>query len=483
MTNIVERIRLETREYLASLAIADGGRRITYGDLLMSVDEAGAVLKKLGVQRGKRVALLCDDSIEYIIMSLAVLQLSAVIVPVPFAASVQEIETVLREMKVNFLIFELGPYKAAGAKRLKAARGVERKFWCLERPSAGNPPDEFFRMNPAFIRFSSGTTGASKGVVISHEAIVERTDAADKALHIRHEDAILWVLSMSFHFVVSILLFLRRGATIILAGNSFPASLLTAIHEFPPNFIYAAPLHYHLLTRLDAVPPEALSKVRIAVSTAITLPRKIAEEFHGKFGFQLSQAYGIIEVGLPFINQSQAASKQCSVGKILPDYHIKIRKQDTVGVGEIFLKGPGFFCAYFSPWKSAKEVCRGGWFNTGDIGRLDARGNLFILGRSKNVINFNGMKIFPAEVEAVLNQHPLVQESLVYGVKHPEYGTLPLADIVLRPGGEDRFCVDALRSFCYRHLAKYKVPKEFHCVLTISKTLSGKVKRTITDKQ
>lgn len=477
MPNIVEVIESETKGYVGKLAFVDGKRSITYADLLARAGQVSEELKKLPVNKGARVALLCEDSIEYVILSLAVLRLSAVLVPVPFASSRDEIDALLRQVKINFLIFEKGGNIFSKAKRLKIKPGLNKEFFIFSPVSAGNPPGEFFNMNPAFIRFSSGTTGARKGVIISHEAIIQRTDAADKGLRVTVDDTILWVLSMSFHFVVTILLFLRRGATVILAGNSFPESLLTALKEHKPSFIYASPLHYHLLSKLESVSREELASVRIAVSTTVELPQAIARMFRAKFGFELSQAYGIIEVGLPFINMSRSISNRCSVGKILPGYRVKIINQDSTRAGEICLKGQGLFSAYFSPWKSACEALSGGWFNTGDIGRLDKDGFLFILGRAKNVINFNGMKIFPSEVESVLKRYPLIQEALVYGLAHPEYGNLPMADIVLRKGQKNSFDAQSLRAFCYQHLAKYKVPKEFRCVERLEKTVSGKLRR------
>jgi long-chain acyl-CoA synthetase len=479
MKNIVKLIQSETKRYLDKPAILDKNRKVTYAELFAAVEEVSAVLKSIKIKKGKRVALLCDDSIDYVILSLAVIKLSAVIVPVPFAASKQEIKTVLESMKVGFLIFEKGAYQSFKAKHLKINSCLDKEFFCLLYREEAAREIRFFSMNPAFIRFSSGTTGSNKGVIISHQAIIERTDAADKALRITRRDNIIWVLSMSFHFVVTILLFLRRGATIILAGNPFPVRLLAALKKHKPTFIYASPLHYNLLARLGSVLPEDLAKVRIAVSTAVELPLKIAKDFYAKFGFTLNQAYGIIEVGLPFINLSQDISKLGSVGRILPDYKIRLVNKDNNGAGEIYLKGKGFFSAYFWPWKSAPAVMKNGWFSTGDIGRIDDDGFLFILGRAKNVINFNGMKIFPAEVEAVLNQYPGIEESKVYAVTHPEYGNLPSADIVLRKSCKEIVDTQALRSFCYQHLAKYKVPKEFRCVEKLEKTLSGKLKREI----
>ena len=466
--NIIRVIAKETKNYLNLNAVIDGDKIITYAQLWESIDKTGTELKKHGVARFNRVALLSDDSMDYIIMSLAVLSLYAVIVPVPLASTPDEIHTLLENLKINFLIFEQGSYPQ------KNAQAIAKKLFITKLKVKGRVARDFYRINPAFIRFSSGTTGTNKGVVLSHKSIVERTQTANKGLKIKPGEQIIWVLSMSFHFVVTILLFLRRGATIILSSRDFPQTLLHNLNRYCATFIYASPLHYHLLTCLN-IPKKNLSRVRLAISTAIKLPAEIAEKFSRKFGFQLAESYGIIEIGLPFTNTCANIAKRGSVGKILPDYKIKILNPDAQGIGEIYIKGKGMFSAYFYPWRPSQKVLVGGWFNTGDLGYLDQDGFLFIFGRCKQVINFSGMKIFPFQVENLLNTHILVKESLVYGKRHPEYGQLPVAKIVLK-NKDATVNPEILRKFCYRHLAAYKVPKEFEFVDYLPKTTTGKLK-------
>jgi long-chain acyl-CoA synthetase len=283
---------------------------------------------------------------------------------------------------------------------------------------------------------------------------------------------------MSYHFVVTILLFLRRGATIALCSQRFPDALIEGIVVHRGTFIYASPFHYSLLSRTDLLAADSLQQVRMAISTAMKLPEQVAEAFYGKFGFELTEAYGIIEVGLPFIKLSGGKDKRGSVGRALPGFELRLDHKSEDGIGEIFIKGKGMLDAYFSPWQGRDEVLHSGWFKTGDLGKIDADGFLSIVGRDKDVINFVGMKIFAQEVESVINQHPLVKESLVIGVPHAQYGELPTANVVLFDENVDSDAVpDNLRSFCYQRLAQYKVPKEFIVVDQLLKTASGKIKR------
>ena len=309
-------------------------------------------------------------------LSLAVLSLGAALVPVAPSHSHDEVEAVLREIDVAFLIFEKAVFSLENAETLALGGACNRTFLLGRRATRDDFPAEYGALNAAFIRFSSGTTGASKGVVLSHETIVERTDAADKALKMTESDTVIWVLSMSYHFVVSILLFLRRGTTIVLCCGNLLSSLVDGLARQRGTFIYASPFHYQMMTHSAAFSAGMFANVRLAVSTAMRLQEADARTFREKFGIELAEAYGIIEVGLPFVNCSGDAGKRGSVGRALPDYEVKIVNPDTEGVGEVHLRGSGMFDAYFSPWQSREEALSDGWFETGDLGTENRLGRL-----------------------------------------------------------------------------------------------------------
>jgi long-chain acyl-CoA synthetase len=467
--NIVDIIVKENACRLDNAAIAEPGRQVAYAELLEAAQSTSQVLANSGVTRHDRVALFAEDGIDYVILSLAVLKLHAVIVPVSPSYSFNDIGSVMELIDIAWLISAVAVPGYEDHTSLSCRGLSNTEILIHSRKTQTEPPPEYFECNPAFVRFSSGTTGASKGVVISHDAIVERTDAADKALRITQDDTVLWLLSMSFHFVVTVLLFLRRGAMINICSKDFPGDLLSSLKHSRGTFMYASPFHYKFMSESPDFDGELLSDVRMAVSTAISLSDDIAKSFQSKFRLDLCQAYGIIEVGLPFIETSAEGHRDRSVGRIGPDYEIRFLDD-----GEILLRGRGMFSAYFSPWQTRESIDSHGWFHTGDIGRLDESGFLFIEGRKKEVINFAGMKIFPADVEHVLNQHESIEESRVYATPDDTFGQLPAAIVVLSAGEFDE---KAVRRFCYEWLPSYMVPKSFAVVEKIEKTHSGKIKR------
>ena len=461
--NIVEVIRKETAGLpFGQVAVRSEAGDWSYIDLFQTVETVASVLKEQGIVPGCRVGLAFPDSVEYILLSLAILSLDAVLVPVTVSAVPEVVEEILEKTAATFLISSQ-EMLSIPAKRLDPVG-----FYLTPYASSISLPREFNAMEPAFIRFSSGTTGASKGVLLTHSAIMERTDAADQALQITAADTILWVLSMSFHFVVSILLFLRRGATICLCSELFPFSFLSAVERGDGTFIYATPFHYRALIESKAVQSASLNRVRMAISTAMKLPPETDRAFKKKFGFGLAEAYGIIEVGLPFVNDAEY-KPEGSVGRALPSYELEIRQADGQGVGEVWLRGPGLYAAYLYPWQRREPTT---WFSTGDTGTLDSEGFLFLMGRTKSLINFAGMKVFPDEVEAVLNRHPRVNASLVYAESHPRYGQLPCAKVEASD-----VTADELQRFGYEHLESYKVPKKIEVVKQLKRTESGKVFR------
>lgn len=472
--NVFEEIRRNASRHGDVIALAEGVERLRYRELLAEVDDVAAELAALGVRGPEPVALVCQDSIDYVVASLALLALGAAIVPVP-ADAPGEVERILEKIDPRLVLHQAGAAKLEGGTPVAGLARRGREIRLLVRPGARTRPPGYDELGAAFLRFSSGTTNESKGIVLSHRTILERTEAANLGLKITSSDRVLWVLSMSFHFVVTILLFLRNGATIALCGREFPSSLADGVADHEPTVLYASPFHYRMMATSDLFDPVALRHVRLAVSTAARLPVELAREFRRKFGIALAEAYGVIEVGLPFVNDSGDPAKDGSVGRALPGYEVRFANADSDGIGEVEIRGPGLLDAYYAPWRPRSEILHDGWFATGDLGRADADGFLHLAGRRKSVINFAGMKVFPEEVEAVLLQCPGVLEAFVYARPHSEFGELPCADVVIAPGHatDDR----AIRRFCYRNLASYKAPKEIRVVAEIVKTASGKIRR------
>ena len=471
--NIVKVIQQESKKYLNHVAIRETISSFTYEQLFENIKDISQKLENKEIKKYARVALLCPDGADYIILVLAILSLNAVAVPINLNSSKKEINRIIDEMKIEYFIFDETLYDS-NEKHVPFFISYKKHSFAIQHLNKKlTEQNEFESLNPAFIRFTSGTTGKSKGVVISHESILERTDAANQVLKISSQDVILWVLSMSCHFVVSILLFLRRGATLVLCEQSMPQGLATGLSQQDITFIYASPIYYQAMVSSVNINPNACSQVRMAVSTAVSLNGKVAKEFREKFGFEVSIAYGIIEIGLPFINHSGNSEFRSSVGKMLPGYEIYIEDKDVKGIGSVYLKGPGIFDAYFSPWQIRNQALKEGWFKTGDLGRIDENGFLYLYGRSDQVINFMGMKIFAEEVKQVLESFPEIHEAFIYGEPHDSFGQIPKARIVLQ-STKLPLDIDGLRRFCYEVLASYKVPKDFECVDSLKKTMNGK---------
>ncbi|HWE04696.1 MAG TPA: class I adenylate-forming enzyme family protein [Tepidisphaeraceae bacterium] len=474
--NIVQTIRQETRSFAHKTAIVEGERTISYEQLLQRVADLRQILADRQIGPGRRIAFHCGDGIDYVIGALALLECGAAVVPAPGNVAEREVVETIERIDVQGILVHAA---VAKSRVEQSADRLDDTFFFQSRHAATEYDDRCREMGAAFIRFSSGTTGESKGVVLSHRAIIDRTDAANRGLGVTDADVILWVLAMSYHFVVSILLFLRKGATIVIANQFFPFSLIDAARRFPITFIYASPVHYHLLGVSDAVSPAALAGVRLAISTSMKMPLDISARFAKKFGFLPTEAYGIIEIGLPFINTRPDPAAPNTVGHVLPDYTLRIANPDPAGIGEVLIRGKGMFDAYFSPWRPRDFCTDDGFFHTGDLGRLDDQGRLSLLGRSKTVLICAGMKVFPEEVEEVINSMPGVRESFVFGQDHPQFGQVPVAHVTLDVGVTDPAAALAnLRGYCMERLSSYKTPIDFRAVDALPKTASGKLARS-----
>ncbi|MCF8094567.1 MAG: AMP-binding protein [Desulfobacteraceae bacterium] len=456
-------------------AVIDKDTVVSYRDLDAMVCEVADCLRDFGVLPGQLIGLCFVNSPAYIVITYALWKLEAVVVPIDADFKDAEIREVCSRMQLSAMIHH--QRKGEGWHIGKCPK-VEVPFYF--KPLYPNVRVES-GIHMAFVRFTSGTTGARKGVVLSHERIYERICSVNKMLKITAEDRVLWTLPMSHHFVSTIVLYLACGAGIVLAEGIWSRSILETIQRRNVTLLYASPFYYSLLAADSS--DMMMPGVRLAISTASGLPAWICKNFYHRYQLPLAQAYGIIEIGLVCINTDRPWEKPDSVGPVLPDYQLGTRNTqaypDTAGMtcGEVFFRGPGFFNGYFDPWIDEQYALVDGWFETGDIGGLDADGYLYLHARKNHVINTAGMKVFPREVEAELNRHPEVAESCVYGRDNQRLGQIVAARVVLHHKDAE---IDSggLKAFCRQSLATYKVPEKIDFTDHIEKTAAtGKIVR------
>ena len=391
-----------------------------------------------------RVGLCFPNSVNYVALTFALWRINAVVVPIPMECTENELSNIATTMQLEGILSQ--------KPRGQSVPLQPNVFFTRLTPALA--PDNH-GLNLAFIRFTSGTTSARKGVALCHETIRDRVLAANKALRIGPADTVMWCLPMSHHFLVTIVLYLSQGATIVLARHVLSRPFLEATNRWQGTVLYAAPFHYSMLARDSS--GAKLSSVRLAVSTTCSSTSGSGGELSTAIRSAVVTSLGGNRTGVGLRQCGRSAARWDSVGRPLSKYAVNICHADGDGYGEVAVSGPGFFDAYANPWTSRDQLMPDGWFATGDIGRVDAQGYLFLAGRKTAVINLAGRKVFPEEIESVLNRHPAVSESRVYGSAHPHLGEVVEAEVVLR----DATATAALRDFCRGRSQRGQSPQPF----------------------
>ena len=454
------------------------GRSLTYGELAQEAERVAKFLTAQGVRPGQRVGLMAPNGLGYLPAAFGLLATGACLTPLASNLTSAETAQIVREVALNARLAWPGAPAIAGVHGPTLGPPGECDGFALQWIDPGaEAPAEFYGLNPAFIRFTSGTTASSKGVVLSHEATAARVAASDRVLRFTEDDRILWVLPLAYHFAVTIVAYVKAGAHILMCPDTLPVSLVGTIRRARPSVLYASPLHFQ---RMGNLPPgEPFAGVRVCLSTSAPITPEICDRFEAAYGVPVGQAYGIIEAGLPCINLRSTGLPAASLGHPVAGYEIAIVSDTgeavTAGaLGEIAVRGAGLFSAYYSPWRLRERITGDGWFATGDIGRLDESGALYLVGRKKAVIFVAGLKFFPEEVEDCINRFPGIRESRVFSRPHAHLGEVPCAQVVVDAPECD---LQALKAHCARFLSPYKVPLEFAVVDAVPRSPGGKILR------
>lgn len=470
-------LKQSAQKWPDSPAVFDEYGTLTFQQLLTEAAELKAKLEQMGITQGMGVGVMARNSRNFITGIFAVVGCGATVMPMSHQLKAAEINEVLEEAQLHAILDDLNGIQPIDGNTTL----IEMKIGAFRLAFTSVSKSQIFAPHvkcPAFIRFTSGTTGKSKGVVISHQSALERIEAANKVLQLGPGDTVVWVLPMAYHFVVSVFLYVRFGAAIAIAKDFLPRNIIDISNTYKGTLLYASPMQIRLLS--NNTDSDLMPSLKMVISTSAAISADVCLAFKKRFNIDVSQAYGIIEIGLPMINQKKSAEHPDAVGYALPDYDVQILDDNYQplppgNIGRLAIKGPGMFDAYLTPPTLRAQVLKNGYFLTADFASKTADGLVKVEGREKSVINISGNKVFPEEVEGVLETLPEIKLARITGVPHPLMGQIIQAEVVLNE--EKDIDVEEVLTYCRKRLSTYKIPQRIKIVDSLPITNTGKIQR------
>jgi malonyl-CoA/methylmalonyl-CoA synthetase len=452
------------------------------------------LLASRGVKRGDRVAVQVEKSPEAVFLYFACLRLGAIYVPFNPAYTADELAYLLSDAEPA--LFVCAPEKETAARSIFPrgpilTLGENGKAGSLIQEarnlSADFPDEEMAKGDLAAILYTSGTTGRSKGAMLSHGNLASNALALKELWQFGDKDVLLHVLPI-FHthgLFVAINVALAAASSVIFLPK-FDLDQVFANLPRATTMMGVPTLYVRLLSdpRLDRA---AVRQMRLFISGSAPLPIEIFTQWQERTGFTLLERYGMTETNMNTSNPYAGARKPGTVGFPLPGTEIRIvgKNGDTVPQGEvgmITVRGPNVFRGYWrQPDKTRAELQADGFFITGDLGRRDSDGYVSIVGRGKELVITGGLNVYPREVETSLNAVPGVTDSAVFGLPHPDLGEGVTAVIVA--SGREELTEAHILAALEDRLAKFKRPKRILFVDEIPRNAMGKVQKPLLQKR
>jgi malonyl-CoA/methylmalonyl-CoA synthetase len=470
---------------------------LSYDRLFTAADALAAGLAAQGLGKGDRVAFFLGNRAEFVIAYLAVIRLGAVMVPINLAYRRREIAHMLQDAEPRMMITERSLLPILDELEEGDRRSLERVLLAeeLAEELAGLRADPG-RLNPpvvggsdaAMLLYTSGTTGRSKGAIITHDNVLATVTGLLAAWAWEPADALLLTLPL-FHthgLVVGLHCALAAGATVLLRRRFAAAEAVTDLVAGEPTLFFGVPTMYvRMVEELKKREDRAgLAHLRLFCSGSAPLAPETFAAFRELTGHHILERYGMTETGMNLSNPYAGPRRPGTVGTPLPGVSTRIvDRQDrdlTPGAeGDLLVAGSNVFAGYWrAPEKTAESFVHDElgrrWFRTGDLAREDpATGYVTLLGRSRELILTGGFNVYPREVEEVLATFPGVREAAVAGRPHPEWGEVPVAFLVADSPLDEA----ALVAFCKSQMAGFKVPRRFEYLEGLPRNALGKVQK------
>ena len=464
----------------------DQKTQLTYNNLFLIAGSLAHQLKARGIQKGDRVGILSPNRLEMVLLFFAVQRLGALLVPINFRLSSSEVDYVLADSKPKILFYESSTLDRVQKLNEKVAELIdfdqEGAFdFSLPSPSFSENSFDGVMKSPCMILYTSGTTGFPKGAVLTNEMIFWNSINTTMSLDVAKDDVTI-CFSPLFHtggWNVLMLPFLHRGGRVVLVQKFDPDVILELCELHQVTLLFGVPTTLAMMSQSKKFESSDLSSIRYMIVGGEAMPLGLIKTWHQR-NLPIRQGYGLTEFGPNCFSLSEedAERKIGSIGK--PNFYVKTKIIDQDGtevgvgeVGELLLSGPCCMKEYWGNPQATSESIREGWFYTGDLMKKDEEGDFFVVGRKKDLFISGGENVYPAEVERVLESHPMVKESAVIGVKDEKWGEVGQAFVVLRQEGQ--LSEQDLSVFCRDHLAGFKVPKHFKFLRDLPKGDTGKI--------
>ena len=466
-----------------------GGDAISYAQFVGRAAQMAGALSSMGLAPGDRVALQVEKSPDALAFFAGAVQAGVVFLPLNTAYTVTELDYFVRNSGAALLIAD--PARAAALSPLARACGA--RFETLGPDGTGSfagaadsHPVRFKTASRresdlAALLYTSGTTGRSKGAMLSQSNLLSNALTLKEAWRFTESDVLLHALPI-FHthglFVATNVMLAAGGALIWLPRFDTDA----VIGAMPrATTMMGVPTFYTRLLQDPRLSRDLTGHMRLFVSGSAPLLAETHARFEDRTGHRILERYGMTETNMNTSNPYSGERRAGTVGHPLPGIDVKITDPDSGAslpqgaVGMIEVRGPNVFQGYWQmPEKTAQELREDGFFITGDLGRLDADGYLHIVGRNKDLIIAGGYNIYPKEIEEFLDDQPGVLESAVIGVPHPDFGETPVAVLVPDSAEPDIY---SLRAAAEAKLARFKHPRHFEIVPELPRNAMGKVQK------
>lgn len=480
------------------LLLAGQGTRVSYAETYYRARCLAGALQKRGVGPGDRVASFLYNAREVYELYIACGLLGAITVAVNTHSKSRELQKLFADCEPRALICSnlyldrmIGNVLPASVQvrvvtHLPENTGVAgwlnydllmQSAPCMHPANQGRPQD------PAVMIYSSGTTGEPKGILLSHQALIDNALLASQALGLNRSDRSLTLLPMfsSFGFAFDFLQMGLLRASVVILPTFSETDALDAIERYQVTFLAGVPVMFARLFAPDFIEARRLDSLRLMDVGGGPVSPRLKSDLKKTLGATVCESYGMTEISpVASVQSLNDDPESSSCGPPLPGFDVKVVDSEGKPVprgepGELLFKSPTFMLGYWNKPEQTAEALAGGWLHSGDYGYWDEKGNIHILDRTKDMIVTNGFNVYPKEVESLIMELESVQSVAVVGIKDEIRGEQVFAFVELRPG--QHLDPSDVIHYCDQHLARFKVPREVVVIPEIPLTASGKIQR------